>query len=75
MSEPKCPKGMSESEWVKQRILSYKNPDPHCRYPYTPDPLGYCWSFAHHVDGTPGWEDMGKICHGCDSYARPSRSR
>ena len=30
----------------------YRNPDPRCRYPFTPDPVGYCWSYAHHVDGT-----------------------
>jgi len=46
----------------------YRNPDKRCGYPFSPDPCGYCWSFAHHVDGTKGYEDMEKICHGCDLF-------
>jgi hypothetical protein len=53
--------------WLK--ILSYYNPDTRCAIrPTDPDPLGYCWSYAHHVDKTPGYEDMGKICPGCEFY-------
>jgi len=36
------------------RINSYKNPDKRCTYPFTCDPLGYCWAYAHHVDGRDG---------------------
>ncbi len=46
----------------------YRNPDPRCRYPFTPEPLGYCWSYANHVDGTKGFEDMARICPECDEY-------
>ena len=45
----------------------YRNPDPRCGYPFTPDPCGYCWSFAHHVDGT-GCKDMDKICPRCELW-------
>jgi hypothetical protein len=45
----------------------YRNPDPRCGYPFTPDPCGYCWSFAHHVDGT-GCIDMDKICPRCELW-------
>jgi len=46
----------------------YRNPDTRCGYPFSPDPCGYCWSFAHHVDGTEGYEDMEKICPGCELF-------
>ena len=52
-------------------IRKYKNPDSRCQYPFTPDPLGYCWSYANHVDGTEGFEDMAKICPGCDEWTGP----
>ena len=43
-------------------FLKYKNPDPRCNYPFTDDPMGYCWAFAHYVDGTAGFEDIETIC-------------
>lgn len=46
----------------------YRNPDPRCRYPFTPDPAGYCWSYAHHVDGTAGFENMQAICAMCPEF-------
>ena len=46
----------------------YRNPDPRCGYPFTPDPCGYCWSYAHHVDET-GCKDMDKICPRCELWA------
>jgi len=51
-----------------KRLLSYNNPDPKCQYPFTPDGLGYCWSYAHHIDGTKGFEDLSQICPGCESW-------
>ena len=54
-------------------IQKYKNPDSRCRYPFTPDPIGYCWSYANHVDGTKGFEDMDKICPGCDEWSGPAK--
>jgi hypothetical protein len=58
---------------VIRQILSYKNPDPQCHYPFEPNPVGYCWSYAHHVDGTPGFEEMSKICPGCDMFKKASK--
>jgi len=46
----------------------YRNPDKRCGYPFTPDPCGYCWSYAHHVDDTEGYEDMERICPGCELF-------
>ena len=46
----------------------YKNQDKRCGYPFSPYPCGYCWSYAHHVDGTKGYEDMERICKGCDLF-------
>jgi hypothetical protein len=57
------------------KINSYRNPDSRCTYPFTCDPLGYCWSFAHHVDGTEGYEDMEKICPRCDLWEAPKKDR
>ena len=42
----------------------YDNSDPRCRYPKYRDPLDYCWSYAHHVDGTRGYDDMSAVCRG-----------
>jgi len=33
-----------------QQYLKYRNPDPRCTYPFTPDLFGYCWSYAIAVD-------------------------
>ena len=53
---------------TKEIVLTYRNPDKRCTYPFTPDPLGYCWSYANHVDGTERFEDMDKICPGCEFW-------
>ena len=45
----------------------YRNPDPRCGYPFTPDPCGYCWSYARHIDGT-GCKDMDEICPRCEMW-------
>ena len=64
--------------WGKRKFLrrlnSYCNHDDRCTYPFSPDRAGYCWSYAHHVDGTRGYEDMGKICPGCECW-KPERKR
>lgn len=44
--------------------LRYKNPDPRCRYPWDESIVGFCWSYAHHADHQPGFEDMVAICEG-----------
>lgn len=46
----------------------YENKDQRCTYPFEPCGAGYCWSFANHVDGTPRFEDMSKICPGCEFW-------
>ena len=53
---------------TKEQIMKYKNPDKRCKYPFTCDPLGYCWSYAHHVDGTPSFENMDSICPSCELW-------
>ncbi len=48
-------------------LRKYVNKDKRCRLPIDPEnpgPLEYCWSFAHHVDGTKGYEDIQGICDG-----------
>jgi len=52
----------------KNPFLKYENKNQKCTYPFTPDPAGYCWSYAHHVDGTKGYEKMKKICPNCDLF-------
>lgn len=49
-------------------FLKYENPDPRCTYPFEADPLGYCWSYAHHVDGKAGFENMEAHCRNCDCW-------
>ena len=46
----------------------YRNPDPRCVYPFTPGNLGYCWSYAHHVDGTDGFKNTDNFCPGCEFW-------
>lgn len=46
----------------------YRNPDPRCTYPFTPEPCGYCWSYANHVDGDKAFKDMSTICPTCDLF-------
>lgn len=48
----------------------YGNPDRRCQYPNVPaHGADYCWSYAHHVDGTEGYEDMEAICVNCEYWA------
>ncbi len=46
----------------------YENDDPRCTQPYSPAALDYCWSYAHHVDGSPGYADLKARCHGCEFW-------
>lgn len=46
----------------------YRNPDPRCTYPFTPDPVGYCWGYACHVDGNEKFADMMSRCVGCECW-------
>ena len=46
----------------------YDNPDPRCNHPRG-DSTDYCWSYAHHVDGTEGFEDMLSHCVHCEFFS------
>jgi hypothetical protein len=46
----------------------YKNSDKRCTYPWEPGPCGYCWSYAHHVDGNPKFADMERVCQSCEFW-------
>lgn len=46
----------------------YLNPDPRCRYPWTPGPAGYCWSYACYVDGDKNYTPIESICRGCELW-------
>lgn len=50
-------------------FTQYENKNRRCHYPFTPDPLGYCWSFANHVDGDSRFKNIQRICSGCNSWA------
>lgn len=44
----------------------YQNYDRRCGL--LANGIDYCWSYAHHVDGTEGYEEMLPICRGCDCW-------
>lgn len=58
---------------TKEQLLKYKNPDPRCEYPFTPDAAGYCWSYAHHVDGTKGYKHMKRKCLHCEMWTESDK--
>lgn len=54
---------------------NYENKDPRCQYPYRPDTrFGYCWTYAHHVDGTLGYANLEAHCRGCE-YWKPEEEK
>ncbi len=59
---------MNEHEIAVKKVKSYRNPDKRCSYPFICAPMGYCWAYANHVDKTPKFEDMSKICPGCEFW-------
>ncbi len=52
------------AKWIK-RLKSYKNPDPHCTYPWELGNCGYCWGFASWKDG-----DDKSMWHSVSGYKR-----
>jgi hypothetical protein len=58
----------------EQIFGKYRNPDKRCQYPFEPNPLGYCWSYAHHVDGVDEkFRDIESICRsGCMFWETPT---
>lgn len=53
---------------INDTYKKYRNPDKRCKYPFTAEPLGYCWSYANHVDGDEKFQDMEAICKTCDLW-------
>ncbi len=60
---------------TKKHYAKYENKDPRCDYPFTPDPIGYCWGFAQYIDYLKrpiAWKNGVKwyklSCRGCESY-------
>lgn len=50
-----------------QKLIDSYRPPKWCSYPYTRDPLGYCWSWAYHQDGDPGFiKARDGFCRGCE---------
>jgi hypothetical protein len=50
-------------------LEKYRHP-AWCKEPFSPNPIGYCWSWACHIDGGPGNEqfaDIASICRGCEA--------
>ncbi len=59
---------MNDAVKSSSALEKYRNPDPRCSYPFEPCGAGYCWSYAHHVDGTAGYENMESICPDCECF-------
>ena len=58
----------TENAAKEQKIEDYENKDPRCQYPFEPMSLGYCWSYAHYVDGDAGFEDIESVCKNCELW-------
>ncbi|KKL79831.1 hypothetical protein LCGC14_2010860 [marine sediment metagenome] len=55
-------------ESMRNPFLKYENKDKMCEYPFTPDPAGYCWTYANYIDQTTGFEVLN--CEGCECYGK-----
>ena len=43
----------------------------HCRYPFEPCPVGYCWGYANYIDeGETDEEIESHLCKGCEFHTR-----
>jgi hypothetical protein len=47
-----------------QMFEKYRNKN--CNYPFSNEPLGYCWGYAHHIDGTAGFKNLDNLCTKCE---------
>jgi hypothetical protein len=54
-------------------FTKYHNLNVKCTYPFDNHPLGYCWSFALHIDKEDGFSDLEKICSGCELYVHDNK--
>lgn len=56
-----------DKQSYKHKIETLYTPPKWCKYPYEPDPLGYCWSWALHQDGDARFKDARDgFCLGCE---------
>lgn len=48
--------------------FSQYSPPKWCAYPFENDPLGYCWSWANHIDGQRKEFEKARdgFCKGCE---------
>ena len=56
---------------MKVKITSWEqyHKKENCGYPFTPEPLGYCWSYATDVDNeVPAKETEATHCRHCEFY-------
>jgi len=58
---------MKETKKVfeEEKYLKYKNPDPRCHYPFSPQPFGYCLSYRKDVDDGSPKAGTFQECEGC----------
>jgi len=72
-----CPDWNAGCIYGCQLPRKYDNPDPSCHHPRTPEceAINYCWTFAHHVDGTLGYENLEERCKTCEFKIMPGQAR
>jgi hypothetical protein len=54
----------------RERFITYcTNPDKRCKYPRYPEGShDYCWTYANHIDGEAGFEDLVSHCRKCELF-------
>lgn len=51
---------------AKVDFEKYRKPEK-CSYPWSPEPLGYCWGYAENKDAGMTDEEIEKeLCEGCE---------
>ena len=68
---------------MKNPYKKYRNPDKNCQYPFTPDPVGYCWGYATLIDNLtcptckriikPDEMIVRSLCSGCEFWKGRSK--
>lgn len=43
----------------------------YCRYPFTPEPLGYCWGYAIAIDKGETLDKIHFGCKDCEYFINP----
>jgi len=60
------------------RYEKYQNKKGWCDYPFSPDPVGYCWSYATFIDGNlmvkgkkiTTDKQLKNYCKNCDCFVK-----